>query len=191
MNLYEIIVRRRSIRRFRDIPVPYEVLERCVDAARLAPSGGNLQPGEYIIVDEEHLLDKVFGTLKWASDISPRGDPPPAERPKAYIVLLVNRNVRAEGFEYDIGASIENILLVALEEGIGSCCIGAIGRDKLREILKIPNNYTIVIVVALGYPNENPVVEEFEGSIKYWKDESGTLHVPKRRLRDILHRNTF
>lgn len=191
MSLYETIIKRRSIRRFKSISVPYKVLERCVNAARLAPSAGNLQPGEYISVDEEHLLHEVFATLKWASYISPRGNPPPSERPKAYIVVLINRNVRAEGFEYDIGAAVENIILVALEKGLGACCIGSINRDKLRGILKVPSHYEIALVVALGYPNESPVEEEFKGSIKYWKDESGTLHIPKRRLRDILHRNTF
>ena len=191
MNLYEAIVARRSIRRFKNIPVSYEALERCVNAARLAPSGANLQLWEYIIVDEERLLDEVFGALKWASYISPRGDPPLGERPKAYIVVLVNRNIKAEGFEYDIGAAIENMMLAALENNLGACCIGSIDTDKLRELLKVPSYYEIASVVAFGYPNEMPVTEEFKGSVKYWKDESGTLHVPKRRIRDILHRNTF
>ena len=191
MNLYEAIVARRSIRRFKNIPVSYEALERCVNAARLAPSGANLQPWEYIIVDEERLLNEVFGTLKWAGYITPRGDPPPGERPKAYVVALVNKNIRAEGFEYDIGAAIENMMLIALEDGLGACCIGSIDTDRLRELLKIPDHYAVALVVALGYPNETPEVEEFRGSVKYWKDETGTFHIPKRRLRDILHRNTF
>ena len=59
------------------------------------------------------------------------------------------------------------------------------------KILNVPSSYTIALVVALGYPNESPVEEEFKGSIKYWKDESNVLHVPKRKLGDILHRNSF
>lgn len=191
MNLYETIIRRRSIRRFKDMPVPYEVLERCVNAARLAPSAANLQPCEYIVVDEEHLSDEVFDTLKWAGYIEPRGDPPLGEIPRAYIVVLINRNIRVNGFEYDVGMAVENILLTALEEGLGGCCIGSIDRDKLMQFLKVPGHYTIALVVALGYPNESPVVEEFEGAIKYWKDESNVLHVPKRKLGDLLHRNSF
>ena len=191
LSVYETIVKRRSIRRFKDKPVSYEVLEKCVNSARLAPSAMNLQPWEFIIVDEEDLLNKVFDTLKWAGYIRPEGDPPPGERPKAYIVVLINKNIRAEGFEYDIGVAVENILLVALEEGLGTCCIGSINRGKLGEILKVPNNYIIALVVALGYPNESPVRTEFQGSVKYRKDESGTLHVPKRKLEDILHRNSW
>ena len=191
MNLYETIIKRRSIRRFKDIPVSYEVLEKCVNAARLAPSAANLQPLVYIVVDEEQLLDKVFDTLKWANYISPRGNPPLGERPRAYIVVLNNSNIRANGFEYDVGLAVGTIIIVALEEGLGTCCIGSIDRDKLMEILNVPSGYTITLIVALGYPNESPIEEEFEGSIKYWKDESNILHVPKRKLGDILHRNTF
>jgi nitroreductase len=173
------------------MPVPYEILNKCINAARLAPSAANLQALEYIVVDEEQLLDNVFGTLKWANYISPSGNPPPGERPRAYIVVLTNRNVSADGFEYDVGLAVGTIIIVALEEGLGTCCIGSIDRAKLMEILKVPSDYTIALVVALGYPNESPIEEEFEGSIKYWKDESNVLHVPKRKLGDILHRNSF
>jgi nitroreductase len=173
------------------MPIPYKILNNCVNAARLAPSAANLQPLEYIVVDEEHLLDIVFDTVKWANYISPRGNPPPRERPRAYIVVLINSNVRADGFEYDVGLAVGTIISVALEEGLGTCCIGSIDRAKLMEILNVPDHYTIALVVALGYPNESPIAEEFERSIKYWQDESNVLHVPKRKLGDILHRNGF
>ena len=191
MTFYETIIRRRSIRRFKDMSVPYEVLDKCVNAARLAPSAANLQPLEYIVVDEEHLLDEVFDTLKWANYISPRGNPPRGERPRAYIVVLSNRNIRANGFEYDVGLAVGNITLVALEEGLGTCCIGSIDRAELMVILNVPSGYGIALVVALGYPNESPIAEEFSGSIEYRQDESNVLHVPKRKLGDILHRNSF
>jgi nitroreductase len=191
MTFYKTLIKRRSIRRFKDIPVPYAVLERCVNAARLAPSAANLQPLEYIVVDEGQLLDEVFKTLKWANYISPSGNPPPGERPRAYIVVLNNSNVRADGFEYDVGLAVGTIISVALGEGLGTCCIGSIDRAKLMEILKDPDHYTIALVVALGYPNESPITVDFEGSIEYWKDERNVLHVPKRKLGDILHRNGF
>ncbi len=191
MGVYETILNRRSIRRFKNIKIPYEILEKCVNAARLAPSARNLQPWEFIIVDNEDLLPKVFSTLGWASYISPKGNPPPGEEPKAYIVVLFNQNIDSKLFQYDIGMAIENIILVALEEGIGTCCLANVDRDKLRQILNIPETHLITLVVALGYPNESPVIEEFTDSVKYWKDEMGILHVPKRRLKDILHRNRY
>jgi len=67
----------------------------------------------------------------------------------------------------------------------------SVDRERLKNILKIPDGYKIDSVIALGYPAEHPVVESFEGSVKYWKDENETLHVPKRRLKDVVHLNRF
>jgi nitroreductase len=190
MNIYEIILKRRTIRRFQNRKIPYEVLEKCVNAARLAPSAANLQPCEYLIVDEEDLLDEVFGTLQWAGYISD-GSPPPSQRPTAYIIVLINRDVKRKGFEHDVGMAVENIILTALEERVGSCCFAAVERKELRKGLNIPPKYIIDLVIALGYPNESPVLEPFRGSVKYWKDKKGLLHVPKRKLKDTLHRNVI
>ena len=191
MGIYETILSRRSIRRFKNIKIPYTILEKCVNAARLAPSGRNLQPWEFIIVDKEDLLPQVFSTLGWAGYIAPRGNPPPGEEPKAYIVALSNKNIDSKWADYDIGMAVENIILVALEQGVGACCLANVDRDRLKQILHIPNTHIITLVVALGYPNESPMAEELTDTVKYWKDEKGTLHVPKRRLSDILHRNSY
>ncbi len=190
MNIYEMILKRRTIRRFQGRKVPYGVLEKCVNAARLAPSASNLQPCEYLIVDEEDLLDEVFGTLQWAGYISD-GSPPASQRPTAYIIVLINREVKPKEFEHDVGMAVENIVLTALEEEVGSCCFGAVDREELRKRLNIPQKYFIDLAIALGYPNESPVPEPFGDSVKYWKDKGGLLHVPKRKLKDILHRNVI
>jgi len=191
MSVYELICRRRSIRRFKELPLPREVLEKCVDAARLAPSAANLQPLEYLVVDEEELLPRVFATLRWAAYISPAGDPPEGHRPRAYIVMLKRRDLGVEPSVYDVGAAMENLILAALEEGLGACPIASIDREALRRALSIPEHYEIPLVLALGYPDESPVVEPFEGQVEYWKDEEGVLHVPKRKLEDILHWNSL
>ncbi len=94
MGVYETAIARRSIRRFKDISVPRESLERCVNAARLAPSGANLQPLEYIVVDDDQLLPQVFATIKWAAYIRPAGAPPPSHEPKAYIAILKHANAK-------------------------------------------------------------------------------------------------
>jgi len=192
MGVYEVAISRRSIRRFKDIPVPHQILERCVNTARLAPSAANLQPLEYIIVDDDQLLAKVFSTLRWAAYIRPEGDPPPeGKRPKAYIVILKNSNLGIPSSAYDVGAAMENMILVALEKGVGSCPIASVDSDKLRGILNIPGDYEIPLVLAMGYPDESPIEEPFDGSVKYWKDEDGVLHVPKKKLDRVLHWNTF
>lgn len=191
VSIYEAAVSRRSIRRFKDIPISREILGRCVNAARLAPSASNLQPLEYIIVDDDQLLPQVFSTLKWAAYISPVGSPPQGRRPKAYIIILKNRDIGCPSSVYDVGAAMENMILIALEEGVGSCPIASVDRDKLRAVLHIPDRYEIPLVLALGYPDESPVEESFDSSVKYWKDEDGVLHVPKKKLEMILHWNSF
>lgn len=162
-----------------------------MEAARLAPSGANMQPCEYIIVDDENLLPRVFSTLKWAGYIAPKGNPPAGEEPTAYIVILMNRQKRPQGGDHDAGIVAAYISLVSLQRGVGSCLIASVDRDQLRQILKVPEHCEINLVVALGYPNESPMVEDFRDSIKYWKDEQGVLHVPKRKLAGVLHRNRY
>ena len=190
-KVYETIVGRRTIRKFRPEPVPRELLERLVDAARLAPSAANLQPLEFVVVDEATLKAAVFPCLKWAAYIAPAGDPQPGEEPTAYVVTLANAKVREKMFEYDIGAAMENMILAALEEGVGSCWMLSIDRDKLRAVLGVPEDYRIDSVLALGYPAEEPAAEVMGDSCKYWKDEAGRLHVPKRALKTVLHVNKF
>ncbi|MDH7511730.1 MAG: nitroreductase family protein [Clostridiales bacterium] len=191
MGIYELILRRRTIRQFQPVPVPRSVLEKIVNAGRLAPSAGNLQPLEFVAVDDDEVRAAIFPCLRWAAYISPRGDPMPGQEPAAYIICLVNLRVREKGYEHDVGAAMENMTLAAWEEGIGSCWLISVDRKKVAEILAIPDEYRVDSVLALGYPAENPVAEDFRGSVKYWKDEAGVLHVPKRSLKDILHFNRF
>lgn len=191
MSVYEIILKRRTIRRFKPEPLPLELLEKLVNAGRLAPSGANLQPLEFIIVNKPEMVNKVFPALKWAGYIAPAGNPPEGKRPVAYIVVLVNTQIKSGNGSVDAAAAIENMILTALEEGVGSCWLGSIDRNQLRSVFDIPQHYQIDSVLALGYPDESPVVEEAKDSIKYWKDDQGVLHVPKRKLSDIVHYNRF
>lgn len=191
MSIYELILKRRTIRRFKPEQVTEELLNKLVNAGRLAPSGANLQPLEFIVVNNSELVNKVFPSLKWAGYIAPAGNPPEGKRPTAYVIVLINTEIRSQGGEVDAAAAIENMILAALEDGVGSCWLGAIDRDKLRTLFNIPQNYRVDSVLALGYPDESPVLEEVTDSIKYWKDENGVLHVPKRKLSDVVHYNNF
>ncbi len=188
---HDIIVARRTIRRFRPEPLPPGTLEALVDAARLAPSAANMQPLEFVAVDDPRTCAEVFPCLKWAAYIAPAGDPKPGEEPAAYVVTLVNTKVREKMFEYDVGAAVENMIISALGEGIGSCWMLSIDRDRLKAILGVPDGYRIDCVLALGYPAEDPVAEDLTESQKYWKDGEGRLHVPKRTRAAVLHRNRF
>jgi nitroreductase len=92
---------------------------------------------------------------------------------------------------YDVGMAAENIILVALEQGVGACPILAFDEDELKLVLNIPDDYAIALVLVLGYPDESPVQEVSTGPIKYWVDSQGVRHVPKRKPEDIIHRNKF
>jgi len=191
MNLYELILSRRSIRQFRQDPIARKILQKLVDAARLAPSGANRQPLEFVVVDEDMVKKDLSPSLNWAGYITPQGNPKPEYAPTAYIIVLANTTIRAKGYEWDAGAAIENIILSAKEEGIGSCWIASVDREHVRKILQIPGNCSIDSVVALGYPAEQPVTEILVDSVEYWKDDKGQLHVPKRTLESVIHFNKF
>lgn len=191
MSLYDLIISRRSIRQFKPDPVSKELLKDFVNAGRLAPSAANRQPLEFIVVDEEDLRNQVFPCLKWAGYITPEGNPKSGQEPQAYVVVLVNTRVREKGFEWDAGAAVENMILAAWQTGIGSCWIVSVDKKRMRELLKVPEHYKIDSVLALGYPAETPVIEEMKDSVEYWKDKEGCLHVPKRKLGDVIHFNKF
>ena len=191
MDAYQAALNRRSIRRFKRDKISQRILEKCVQAARLSPTGTNKQPLEFIIVDDEKRVEEVFSTLTWAALIHPAGHPPAGEEPAAYIVILVNKDISGTTYEYDAAAAAQTICLVAVSEGLGSCMLANIKRENLAKALNIPENRGIVLVIALGYANEAPVVEDLTDSFKYYKDEKGVLHVPKRKLADITHYNTY
>jgi nitroreductase len=197
MNVYEAAAKRRSIRRFKNKPVPYEALEKCLDAGRLAPCGRNQQVCEYIVINDAEVLPGVFenigGSVKLTAE---KGGPRPENTPKAYIIVLINKSWEGDANRrrislYDVGLAAENIILVALEQGLGACPILMFREDDLKLLLEIPDSHDIALVIALGYPDESPVTEVAADSVNGWVDDKGVRHVPKRKLADIVHRNGF
>lgn len=189
MSVYETIYKRRTIRKFKQDIIPVEKLKKLVDAARVAPQGGNVQALKYVVINDKELIEPIFKTTAWAGYIRPDGDPKEGEKPTAYILILGDTEIKKEGFDIDAGAAVENLLLTAVEEGLGAAWLGAIDRKKIKDLLEIPDKYVLHTLVALGYPNETPVIEDAEKCIKYYKDENGVLHVPKRKLESIIFFN--
>ena len=190
MNVYDAILSRRSIRRFKQKPISIGLLKKFINAARLAPSAANLQPLEFVIVYEKGLCGKIFDTLSWAGYIKPKWTPSENERPVAYVIMLI-MDKENRWYKRDVSLASENIVLAAEEEGIGSCILAKIDREKIRKILEVPDHVIIDSVIALGYKAEKSVVEDFNGSVEYWRDKDEVLHVPKKRLDDIFHDNKF
>ena len=197
MNVYEAATTRRSIRRFKDKPVPDEVLEKCLDAGRLAPSGRNQQVCEYIVINDAEVLPGVFENIGGSVKMPPeKGGPRPEQSPKAYIIVLINKAWEGDAnrrriSHYDVGMAAENIILVAYEQGLGACPILMFHENNLKPLLNIPEEYDVALVIAMGYPDESPVAEVATDSVEGWVDDKLVRHVPKRKLEDIVHRNRF
>lgn len=198
MKVSEAVAGRRSVRRFKDKPVPFEVLEKCIEAARLAPSGRNSQVCEYIAINDPAILPGIFENIGGSVKLPPdKGGPRvPEQTARAYIIVLINKTV--EGGEarrrmsiYDVGMAAENIMLVALEQGLGTCPVMMFNESNIKPVLNIPDNYDIGLIIVLGYPDESPVVEVSAGTVEVKVDEKGIRHVYKRKLVDILHKNMF
>ncbi len=191
MDVYQAITARRTIRRFQQKPIDPAVLERIVNAGRVAPSGGNCQPVEFILVTEPDLCRQVFATTAWAGGVAPRRTPKPGQEPTAWVIVLLNSQRGPVTAAADAAAAIENMLLTAVEAGLGSCWIGSVQRNKLTPILSIPDHCTIDSVVAFGYPDESPMAEDTDDDIAYYLDDNDVLHVPKRKLKDVLHHQRY
>lgn len=189
--VHELIMRRRSVRKYAPKAVPRDVLLKCVDAARLSPCGSNRQPLKFLIVTDEPLLRRVFPTTSWAGWL-PDYFPTEDEMPRAYIVILLDKTIR-DDVGHDAGIAAMSISMVASDEGLGSCILGGgVDREALREVLALPPNVAIALVVALGYAAEQQVVDEVKaGDIRYWLDADGVLHVPKRRREEVVMWNRY
>ncbi|UCH12743.1 MAG: nitroreductase family protein [Candidatus Omnitrophota bacterium] len=186
MPFKDLIKRCRSYRRFyEDCKIEENLLRELVDLARLSASAANLQPLKYMLSCQPTRNDLIFPALFWAGHIKDWPGPKEGERPSAYIIILGDKTI-AKTFEYDCGIAAHSILLGAVEKGLGGCMLGAIDKDLLRKNLNIPQQYDILLVIALGKPKEKVVIEESEGDIKYYRNKNNTHHVPKRSLDEII-----
>jgi nitroreductase len=183
----ELIRRNRSYRRFQENRnIDRETLQELVNLARLSPSSANLQPLKYIISNTPEKNSLIFPCLAWAGYLKDWPGPQEGERPSAYIIILGDTEI-TKNFGCDHGIAAQSILLGATEKGLNGCIIGSVQRDKLSGILKIPERYEILLVVALGVRKETVVIEEIkDGDTKYWRDEKGVHHVPKRTLSELI-----
>jgi nitroreductase len=183
-----LIIKNRSYRRFyQDDPVSLETLRGLIELARLSASAANKQPLKYILSSDPQKNAEIFQTLAWAGYLKEWRGPEEGERPAAYIIMLGDKTI-AQSFGCDHGIAAQSILLGAVEKGLGGCIIGSIRRNELSQLLHIPDDYEILLVIALGKPKETVVVEPIgpEGDFKYWRDENGVHHVPKRELDEII-----
>lgn len=192
MNISELVKTNRSYRRFdASVTIPMETLEEFVELARHCASAANRQPLKYILCADEQMNYKVFDCLAWAGYLSDWKGPEEKERPTAYIVILGDQAI-TDNYYCDHGIAAQTILLGAREKGLGGCILAAINHQKLRTLLNIKKEHEVLLVIALGKPVEEVFVEDLpeDGNIRYWRDENGGHHVPKRSL-DALIQGRF
>ena len=191
MNMPQLVQKTRTVRRFqqdRALTLPF--LHALVDCGRLSGSARNAQALQYMAILEPGLCEAIFPHLGWAGYLSYWPGPEAGERPAGYILCLANK-VWQKGPDTelycDLGIATQSMLLAAAAEGVFGCRIGAF-KSGLHALLQLGPDHRILLVLALGYPAEQVVLEELraEGDIRYWHDATGVHHVPKRTLEDIL-----
>jgi len=187
MELHDLIIRNRSYRRFnQNHPVDKDTLIKLIELARLSPSGANRQPLKFMVFNSPEDCRKIFPTTLWAAYLKDWDGPLEGERPSAYVIILGDRTI-TEGFGVDHGIAAQSIMLGAAEAGLGGCIIGSIKKDDLRKVIKVSDDYAILLVLALGKPAEKVVIDSAEGNdIMYWRDDLNVHHVPKRALGEIV-----
>jgi nitroreductase len=173
MKIPEIIVKRRSIRSFTSREVTEELAKILVQAACLAPSAGNRQPWEFIIVRDEETKRALADAAYGQSFIS-----------KASVIYVVCALPDQSGSRYgwrgrelyciqDTAAAIQNLILTAVANGLGSCWIGAFDESKASYVMGLPTGVRPVALIPVGYPDESPAPR------------------PRRSLREVVHKDRW
>jgi nitroreductase len=152
MNVKDAIQNRYSVRAYQDRPVEREKLLAVLEAGRLAPSGGNRQPWRFVVVQDAALRQKLIDACRQQEFI---GQAP---------VVIVAVGLTPErimtcgvpGDAVDVSIALEHIALAAVEQGLGTCWIGAFEQDKIRQVLSIPATVKVIEVMPLGYPADPP-----------------------------------
>ena len=188
MNITELLTSNRSYRRFHeDQPLDEATLRGLVEKTRLCPSSANRQPLKYMLACSPEDRAKIFPCLAWAGALKDWPGPAEGQRPAGYIVILGDIEISST-FHVDSGIAAQSMLLAAVEQGLGGCMIGSIDRARLREVLRVPDEFAIALVIALGRPAEKVILEDAKNptDVVYWRDQQDVHHVPKRPLEELL-----
>ena len=174
MDVFEAVQQRRSTRAYDSIPVPKEKLEKILEAGRLAPSAGNLQPWRFIIVTDIAKRKKLAEGGAYAKFL--------VESP-IVIVGCGDPEASPKWFMVDVTIAMQNMVLTATSEGLGTCWIGSFDESQVKSLLNIPKSFRVIALLSLGYSREKPDIsrkilrvirprKELERIVSY--DEFGT-----------------
>lgn len=188
MEFRDLVTKCRSYRRFAgECPVTEDTVRELVELVCYIPSARNLQPLKYIAVCDPVVAAALYPSLSWAGYLADWSGPEKDERPQAYIVMLGDSCI-SHDFACDSGIAAQTILLGATASGLGGCIIANLDRKKIIELLKIPEGFSLLMVIALGKPVETVVIDQMsvQDSVRYFRDVNGIHHVPKRVVDDVL-----
>ncbi len=148
MNVFEAMQQRYSVRRYQDRAVEPEKLARIMEAARLAPSAGNRQEWRFVVVTDEQLRQQLMAA---AGDQGFVGQAP------VVIAACAETDEHLMGcgqlsYPIDVAIALEHIALQAVEEGLGTCWVGAFDEATVKQALAIPEPARVVELMPLGYP---------------------------------------
>jgi nitroreductase len=150
MDVQEAIRARRSIRKYSSQEIPEDKLMKVLEAMRLAPSAKNFQPWKFIIVNDEEIKKKLIPACRGQAFI--------AEAPIIVVgCALLNEAWGGMGgymssYPVDLAIAIDHLTLIATEEELGTCWIGAFDEGEVKKILKVPEDVRVVALTPLGYP---------------------------------------
>ena len=148
MSCIDLILKRRSIRKYSSEPVPEEVRAKILEAGRQAPSAVNAQPWHFIVIDDPALKEKLASTGRWRSFV----------KDCSFVVVGLyksNNPVTKRWGQVDTVIALQNMVLAAQVQGVGSCWIGDLSGD-IQGLLEIPGSAEIVALVSFGIPDEEP-----------------------------------
>jgi nitroreductase len=149
MDALEAIRKRRSVRNYTGEPIPREDLEQIVDAGRLAASGNNRQPWEFIVITERAMIDKLKIASEWME--------------KAGAIIAVVMDPSSFWWKEDGAATVENILIASTALGYGSCWLEGYTlplEEEFKKLLAIPKEKRLLTLIPLGVPVEWPTCQK-------------------------------
>ncbi len=186
--LKDLVKNNRSYRKFNsERKISNSELLELIDLARITASSKNKQPLKYKIVSESKDLDFVFEQLSWAWYLKEWKGPLKNERPTAYIVVFLDKNINDNAF-IDVGIASQTILLGAVEKGLGGCIVRTVNRYQMQKHFGYAENLELIQVIAIGEPAQEVETVELEksGSIEYFENDQKVHFVPKRSLSEIV-----
>lgn len=156
MDFLGLIQSRRSVRAFGSRDIEKQKIDMLLEAAKWAPSAGNMQARDFILVREKNIKEKIAAAALNQDFIS-----------EAPLVVVACANKKKSSMRYgprgeslysiqDATIAVQNMLLMAHSIGLGSCWVGAFNEEQVKEILKIPEGIKPIAIVPIGYPAEKP-----------------------------------